>query len=201
MTKRHKARHKVSRRLGLIWGESRASIERPGTARAGSRRRNKLSIFGVQLHEKQKFKIRAGLNERQLRDVVHKAKQQKGDKGQNIICLLESRLICVVYWAKLARTIDAARQLVSYGHILVNGRRVKSPGYRLKPGDTITVKEKSRNKAFILEATQNESRDIPEYISFDSSTMSVSYLRNPTLGDVPYPVRMEPNQLIEYYSR
>ncbi|MEO1406279.1 MAG: 30S ribosomal protein S4, partial [Pseudomonadota bacterium] len=105
-----------------------------------------------------------------------------------------------VYRSKFVPTIFAARQFVNHGHVLVNGSKVNIASYRLKPGDTVQVREKSRNMALVLEALGSAERDIPEYIDVDPKAMTATYVRVPELADVPYAVKMEPSQVVEYYS-
>ena len=124
----------------------------------------------------------------------------KGNTAENLIGLLESRLDAFVYRSKFVPTIFAARQFVNHGHILLNGKRCNIGSVRLKPGDVIQVREKSRNMALVLEALGSPERDIPEYIEVDPKTMTATYVRVPELADVPFAVQMEPAQVVEYYS-
>ena len=168
----------------------------------GQRRKTKLSDFGLQLRAKQKLKGYYGdLTEKQFRRIYSEAERVKGDTGENLIGLLEKRLDAVIYRAKFVATMFAARQFVNHGHILVNGKRVNIPSFRGKEGDVIEVREKSKQIAVVLEATQLPERDVPEYIEADHSKLSAKFVRTPNLGDVPYPVIMEPNLVIEYYAQ
>ncbi|MFT4091689.1 MAG: 30S ribosomal protein S4, partial [Asticcacaulis sp.] len=128
------------------------------------------------------------------------ADRRKGNTSENLIALLESRLDAVVYRAKFVPTVWAARQFVNHGHVLVNGKRVNIPSYRVKVGDVIEVRERSRNLALVLEALQSPERDVPDYIEIDAKAQKATYLRLPELAEVPYPVKMEPNLVVEYYS-
>jgi small subunit ribosomal protein S4 len=161
-----------------------------------------LSDFGLQLRAKQKLKGYYGdLTEKQFRRIFGEAERVKGDTGENLVGLLERRLDAVVYRAKFVATIFAARQFVNHGHVTVNGQRVNIPSYRVKEGDVIEVREKSRQIAAVLEATQLAERDVPDYIEADHSKMKATFVRTPGLGDVPYAVVMEPNLVIEYYAQ
>jgi small subunit ribosomal protein S4 len=125
----------------------------------------------------------------------------KGDTPENLIGLLESRLDAIVYRAKFVPTIFAARQFVNHGHVKVNGVRTNIGSYRCKPGDVIEVKEKSKQLVIVLESVGLAERDVPEYVEADHNKMVATYTRVPNLSDVPYPVQMEPNLVVEFYSR
>ena len=168
----------------------------------GQRRKGKLSDFGLQLRAKQKLKGHYGdISEKQFRKVYEEADRRKGDTSENLIGLLESRLDAVVYRAKFVPTIFAARQFVNHGHISVNGRRVNIPSYRCKAGDVIEVREKSKQLVIVLESVQLAERDVPDYIDVDHHKMVATFARIPGLGDVPFAVQMEPNLVVEFYSR
>jgi small subunit ribosomal protein S4 len=205
MTKRATAKHKIDRRLGEnIWARPKSPLNkresRPG--QHGERRAGKLSDYGQQLRAKQKLKGYYGnIGERQFRKIYDEARRQKGSTSEQMIGLLERRLDAVVYRAKFVPTVFAARQLVSHGHIKVNGKRVDIASYRCKVGDMIEVKEKSRELALVLEATKSSERDTPDYLECDHSKMTAKFVRVPVLSDVPFPVVMEPNLVVEFYSR
>jgi small subunit ribosomal protein S4 len=205
MTKRHAAKYKIDRRLGEnIWGRPKSPVNKReyGPGQHGQRRGAKLSDFGVQLRAKQKLKGYYGeINERQFKNIYKEATRLKGDTSENLIGLLERRLQAVVYRAKFVPTVFAARQFVSHGHVLVNGRRVNIPSYRCRVGDVIEVREASRGMILVLEAAQSPERDVPDYLDVDHGKMKCTVLRIPQLNDVPYPVRMEPNLVVEFYSR
>ena len=205
MTKRHQAKYKIDRRMGQnIWGRPKSPINKReyGPGQHGQRRKGKLSDYGVQLRAKQKLKgYYANLSERQFHGVYDEARRLKGDTGANMIGLLERRLDTVIYRAKFVPTVFAARQFVSHGHIKVNGKRVTVSSYRVKIGDEVEVKEASKQLALVLEANGLGERDVPDYIDVDHSKMTAKLARVPTLGDVPYPVQMEPHLVVEYYSR
>ncbi|MFG1304504.1 30S ribosomal protein S4 [Xanthobacter autotrophicus] len=205
MSKRIAAKHKIDRRMGEnIWGRSKSPVNRReyGPGQHGQRRKGKLSDFGVQLHAKQKLKGYYGsIGEKQFHKVYVEASRLKGDTGANLIGLLERRLDAVVYRAKFVPTIFAARQFVSHGHVKVNGQRVNIPSYLVKVGDVVEVKEASRQMTLVLEAQQLGERDVPDYIELDTNKLAARFARIPELNEVPYPVQMEPNLVVEFYSR
>ena len=205
MTKRANAKYKLDRRLGEnIWGRPKSPVNKReyGPGQHGQRRKGKMSNYGTQLRAKQKLKgYYANLSERQFSKVYEEAIRLTGDSSQNLIGLLERRLDMVVYRAKFVPTVFAARQFVSHGHVKVNGRRVTIASIRLKAGDTIELTEKAKGLAVVLEATQLAERDTPDYVEVDHKGMTARLVRIPGLSDVPYPVQMEPNLVVEYYSR
>jgi len=203
MSKRHSAKYKIDRRLGEnLWGRAKSPINRReyGPGEHG-RRRKKSSDYGLHLMAKQKLRKYYGdVGERQFRRYYDEAVRRRGDTGENLIELLERRLDAVVYRMKFVPTIFAARQFVNHGHIRVNGKKVNIPSYQVQDGDVIEVKEKSRERPLVLEAIASTERDLPEYMDVDLNALKGSYIRGPKLADVPYPVQMEPNLVIEYYS-
>jgi small subunit ribosomal protein S4 len=205
MTKRTAAKYKIDRRMGEnIWGRPKSPVNRReyGPGQHGQARKGKLSDFGLQLRAKQKLKGYYGdLTEKQFRRVFSDADSMKGDTGENLIGLLERRLDAVVYRAKFVATVFAARQFVNHGHVTVNGKSVNIPSYRVKEGDVIEVRDRSKQMTVLLEAVQLAERDVPDYIEADHSKMTATFVRTPGLGDVPYPVMMEPNLVIEYYAQ
>jgi len=205
MTKRIESKYKIDRRMGEnIWGRPKSPVNRReyGPGQHGQRRKGKLSDYGVQLKAKQKLRGYYGnISERQFRRIYQEAIRMKGDSGAHMIGLLERRLDAVVYRAKFVPTVFAARQFISHGHVKVNGRRVTVPSYRLDVGDVVEVREKSRQLALVLEAQALAERDVPDYIEVDGAKMTAKLTRIPTLSDVPYPVKMEPHLVVEYYSR
>ena len=205
MSKRIQAKYKIDRRMGQnIWGRAKSPVNRReyGPGQHGQRRKGKLSDFGTQLRAKQKLKGYYGnITEKQFRRYYAEATRQRGDSGENLIGLLERRLDAVVYRAKFAPTPFAARQFVNHGHILVNGRRTNIPSFLVKPGDVVEVKDSSKQLVILLESVQLAERDVPDYIDADHSKMKATYTRIPTLSEVPYAVQMEPNLVIEFYSR
>jgi small subunit ribosomal protein S4 len=205
VTKRTSAKYKLDRRMGEnIWGRPKSPVNRReyGPGQHGQRRKGKLSDFGLQLRAKQKLKGHYGdLTEKQFRRIFADAERMKGDTGENLIGLLESRLDAVVYRAKFVATVFAARQFVNHGHVTVNGQRVNIPSYRVKEGDVIEVRDRSKQLAVVLEATQLAERDVPDYIEADHHKMSATFVRRPGLSDVPFAVHMEPNLVIEFYAQ
>ncbi len=204
MSKRLKSKYKINRRLRCnLWGRPKSPFNRReyGPGEHGQRRR-KPSDFSVQLQAKQKLKGYYGnIGEKRFHRYYETAESLRGDTSENLIELLERRLDAAVYRAKFVPTVFAARQFVNHGHVKVNGRRVNIPSFQLKDGDVIEVKEKSRNMGLVLEAMGSPERDLPEYIQVDERKMTATYIRGPKLEDVPYPVQMEPNLVIEFYSR
>jgi len=205
VTKRTTAKYKIDRRMGEnIWGRPKSPVNRReyGPGQHGQRRKAKMSDFGLQLRAKQKLKGYYGdVTEKQFRKIYAEAERLKGDTGENLIGLLERRLDAVVYRAKLVPTIFAARQFVNHGHVTVNGARVNIASYRVKEGDVIAVRDKSKQMALVIEASQSAERDVPDYLDVDHSKMTVTFVRTPGLSDVPYPVHMEPNLVIEFYAQ
>lgn len=205
MTKRTSAKYKIDRRLGEnIWGRPKSPVNRReyGPGQHGQRRKGKMSDFGLQLRAKQKLKGYYGdMTEKQFRRIYAEAERVKGDTGENLIGLLERRLDAIVYRAKFVSTIFAARQFVNHKHVRVNGRIVNIPSYRVKEGDVIEVRDRSKQMTALLEAVQLPERDVPEYIEADHSKMTATFVRTPSLGDVPYPVMMEPNLVVEFYAK
>ena len=205
MSKRSSAKYKIDRRMGQnIWGRPKSPVNRReyGPGQHGQRRKSKLSDYGVQLKAKQKLKGYYGdISEKQFRGVYQEAIRMKGDSGANLIGLMERRLDAVIYRAKFVPTIFAARQFVNHGHIKVNGRRVNIPSFKVKVGDVVEVKDASRQLPLVLEAVALGERDVPDYIEVDHSKMTAKMTRIPGLGEVPYPVMMEPHLVVEFYSR
>ncbi len=204
MSKRHSAKYKIDRRMGEnLWGRPKSPINQRsyGPGQHGQRRKSKVSDFGLQLRAKQKLKGYYGnITERQFSRIYQEADRRKGNTSEILIALLESRLDAIVYRAKFTPTVFSARQFVNHGHVQVNGKRVNIASYRVKPGDTVEVRERSRNMALVLEAQQSVEREVPDYLEIDSRHLSVKFVRAPELAEVPYPVKMEPNLVVEYYS-
>jgi small subunit ribosomal protein S4 len=204
MSKRSSAKHKLDRRMGEnIWGRPKSPVNKReyGPGQHGQRRKGKMSDFGIQLRAKQKLKGYYGdVTEKQFKRTYQEASRMKGDASQNLIGLLERRLDMLVYRAKFAPTIWAARQLVSHGHIRVNGVKCNIASRRIDVNDVIELGPKAQEMALVIEAQGLAERDVPEYIVQDGATKIV-FNRVPTLDEVPYPVRMEPNLVVEFYSR
>jgi small subunit ribosomal protein S4 len=204
MTKRLQAKYKTDRRFGQnLWGRPKSPVNKRqyGPGQHGQRRKGKTSDFGLQLVAKQKLRFYYGnITEKQFRKTYEEAARRKGNTAENLIGLLESRLDAVVYRSKFAVTPFAARQFVNHGHVKVNGRRVTIPSFLVKAGDVIEVREKAKTMATVLESLQSQERDTPEYIEVDPKGMTAKFVRMPVLSDVPYPVQMEPNLVVEYYA-
>jgi small subunit ribosomal protein S4 len=204
MSKRHSAKYKIDRRMGEnIWGRPKSPINQRsyGPGQHGQRRKSKVSDFGLQLRAKQKLKGYYGnLTEKQFRRTYDEAARRKGNTSENLIALLESRLDAVVYRSKFTPTPFAARQFVNHGHVLVNGKRVNIASYRVRAGDVVQVRERSRNMALVLEAIQSAERETPDYLDIDVKLLATTFVRAPELAEVPYPVKMEPNLVVEFYA-
>jgi len=186
-----------------LWGRPKSPVNSRsyGPGQHGQRRKSKVSEFGLQLRAKQKLKGYYGnITEKQFRRTFDEASRRKGNAAENLIGLLESRLDALVYRAKFVPTVFAARQFVNHGHVMVNGKRVNIASYRCKTGDVVEVRERSRSMALVLEALESPERDIPDYLDLDTKGMKVTFVRVPEFAEVPYPVQMEPNLVIEFYS-
>ncbi len=204
MTKRAESKYKIDRRLQVnLWGRPKSPINKReyGPGQHGQRRK-KPSDYGVQLMAKQKLKGYYGnISEKQFRKYYHEAMRRKGDNGENLVGILECRLDAVVYRMKFVPTVFAARQFVNHGHVMVNGQRVTIPSFMVKIGDKIEVRPKSKELGTVIAAVELTEREVPEYIVVDHNKMVGEMVRVPSLKDIPYPVQMEPNLVIEFYSR
>ena len=205
MTKRATSKHKVDRRLKVnLWGRPKSPFNSrnypPG--QHGKSKKGKLSDYGIQLEAKQKMKFYYGnMNERQFRNLYRKALKKKGNTTENLVGFLERRLDTLIYRSKLASTVFSARQLINHGHVKVNGNKVNIPSYLIKTEDTIEIKDKSKDLNIIVGALVNKERDVPDYIQIDEKSRKVKLIRVPKFSEVPYPAIMQPNLVIEYYSR
>ena len=202
--RRHSSKHKIDRRLGVnLWGRSKSPLNTRSYAPGQhGQRRKKPTDFGIQLMAKQKLKGYYGnIGEKQFKKYYQEAVRRQGDTGQNLIGILESRLDAVLYRSKLAPTVFAARQIINHGHVLLNGKRCNIGSVMLKAGDTLQLREKAKQIPAILEGIASVERDVPEYVEADHDKMSATLVRAPSLDEVPYPVQMEPNLVVEYYSR
>ncbi len=202
--KRPSAKYKIDRRLGCnLWGRPKSPYNKRQTGPGQhGQRRGKMSDYGLQLMAKQKLKGHYGsIGERQFRRYFAEANRLRGDTGQNLVGLLERRLDAVIYRAKFVPTIFAARQFVNHKHILVNGKTVNIPSYQVKEGDIIEVREDSRQLALVQQAEEDPSRDVPEYLQVDAKARKATFLRIPRLEDIPYATQMEPQLIVEFYSR
>ena len=205
MSKRHSAKYKIDRRMGEnLWGRPKSPVNKReyGPGQHGQRRKGKTSDYGLQLRAKQKLKGYYGdLSEKQFYKIYEEAVRLRGDTSEALIGLLETRLDAIVYRAKFVPTPFAARQFVNHGHVTVNGRKVNVGSYRCKIGDVIEVRQKSKELAIVLESVELAERDTPDYIEVDTAKKVAKLVRVPALADVPYAVKMEPNLVVEYYSR
>ena len=205
MTKRLASKHKIDRRLKVnLWGRPKSPFNSrnypPG--QHGKARKGKPSDYGTQLEAKQKMKFYYGnINERQFRNIYRKAMQKKGNTTENLVGFLERRLDTVIYRAKFATTVFSARQLINHGHIKVNSKKVNIPSYLVRENDTIELKEKSKELTVIAGALVNKEREVPDYIQMDEKNRIAKFIRVPKFSEVPYPTIMEPNLVVEYYSR
>ena len=205
MTKRLASKHKVDRRLKVnLWGRPKSPFNSrnypPG--QHGKSKKGKLSDYGAQLEAKQKMKFYYGnMNERQFRNTYRKAMQKKGNTTENLVAFLERRLDMVIYRAKFATTVFSSRQLINHGHIKVNGKKVNIPSYLIKEEDTIEIRGKSKEITTIVGSLVSKEREIPDYIQMDEKNKKAKFVRIPKFSEIPYPTIMEPNLVIEYYSR
>jgi small subunit ribosomal protein S4 len=196
-----RSQYKITETGENIWGRPEPSISAITAPAKRPTRCRKMSDFGIHLAAKQKPGYYGNITERQLRRIYAEASRRRGDTGQNLVELLERRLDAVVYRMKFVPTVFAARQFVNHGHVRVNGRKVNIPSYLVKDGDIIEVRQKSRELPLVLDAISSAERDVPDYLEVDFNKLQGKFVRGPALADVPYPVRMEPNLVIEFYSR
>ena len=205
MTKRLNSKHKIDRRLKVnLWGRPKSPFNTRayGPGQHGQTRTSKPSNYGIQLNAKQKLKAYYGnINERQFRNIYKKATMLRGDTSENLIGLLERRLDAIIYRAKFSTTIFSARQLINHGHVKVNNKKVNIASYLVKEEDSIEIRDKSKQLAIIDIALANKERDTPEYIQMDEKNKKLKFVRIPKFEEVPYPIVMEPNLVVEYYSR
>jgi small subunit ribosomal protein S4 len=191
---------KLSRRLGISLSGSGKELEKrpyaPGQHGPGQRK--KISEYGLQLQEKQKLRHMYGVNERQFSNLFDRVGKMAGNHGENFMILLDSRLDNVVYRLGLARTRRQARQLVNHGHIIVDGGRVDIPSYQVKPGQTITLREKSRNLDIVKEAIE-VSNFVPDYLTFDADKLEGTFTRLPERSELP--AEINEALIVEFYSR
>lgn len=204
MSKRLQSKFKIERRLGAnLSGRAKSSFNKRnyGPGQHGAERK-KLTDYGTQLHAKQKFKgVYGNISEKQLRKYYAEAIRRKGDSSENLVGILETRLDSVVYRLKFVNSVYAARQFVNHGHVTVNGKRVNIPSYLVKPGDEIAVRSKAKEMAIVAEALAATDRNVPDYMTLDEKAMKGTFVRVPTFAEIPYASQMEPNLVIEFYSR
>ena len=204
MSKRNASKYKLDRRLGVnLWGRAKSPVNlREYPPGEHGQRRRKVSDYGIQLKAKQKLRGYYGnITEKQFRGIYAQAVKARGDTSEHLIGLLERRLDAVVYRMLFVPTVFASRQLINHGHVMVNGRRVNIPSYRVDEGDEIEIRARSKNHPLVLESVQRPERELPDYIEVDFDKLKGRFVRIPMLADVPYPVQMEPNLVTEYYSR
>ena len=205
MTKRLNSKHKVDRRLKVnLWGRPKSPFNKRayGPGQHGQRSSAKPSDYKIQLQAKQKLKNYYGnLNERQFRNVYKEAARRKGNTGENLVGILESRLDAVIYRAKFANTVFQARQLINHGHVKVNGKRVNISSFYLSENDEVEIKDSSKQLNTILSASSSKERDVPDYLVSDQKKLTAKLSRIPKFDEIPYPAIMEPNLVVEYYSR
>ena len=202
--KRQSAKHKIDLRIGgNLWGRPKSPFnKRQGGPGMHGQRRKKTTDYGTQLMAKQKLKGYYGsIGEKQFRNYFKEADRLRGDTGQNLVGLLERRLDAVVYRASFVPTVFAARQFVNHKHVTVNGKVVNIPSYQVKQGDVIEVRKGSQEIPMVIQATQSPEREIPDYVDVDVKAMKATFLSVPALDEIPYPVQMEPNLIVEFYSR
>ena len=198
------AKKKNSRRYGEnLWGDANSPFNkrsyRPGQH---GQRKAKVTDYGQQLIAKQKLKVYYGnISEKQFHKYYAEAIRRTGDSAENLVGLLESRLDNLVYKSKFASTVFAARQFVNHGHVTVNGKKVNIPSYMLKSGDVIEVREKSKSMAMVVASVESQTRKVASYLEVDNKKLSAKYTFIPKYEDVPYACMMEPNLVIEFYSR
>lgn len=204
MTKRIQAKYKIDRRYGInLWGRPKSPVNKReyGPGEHGQRK-GKMTDYGIQLAAKQKLRCYYGnITEKQFRGLYQEAVRRKGDTGENLVGLLERRLDAVVYRLRWVSTVFAARQMVNHGHIRVNGKRVNIASYQVRDGDVIELKASMHDNINVLSSIASQERQTPEYIESDEKKFTAKYLRAPALDEVAYPVQMEPNLVIEFYSR
>ena len=197
------AKKKKERQYGTIWGAPNGSVaKREYAPGQHGQRRKKPTDYGQQLYAKQKLKTYYGnISEKQFHKYYVEAVRRSGDAAENLIGILESRLDNLVYKAKFVPTIFASRQFVNHGHVTVNGKRVNIPSYMVKVGDVIEVREKSKQLPMVIAAVESTNREQPAYLEVDNKKLSAKFTFVPKYDDVPYAAVMEPNLVIEFYSR
>lgn len=205
MTKIVRAKYKINRRYGLdLWGRDKSPVHKRNTrpGQHGDKRGSKLSDYGTQLKAKQILKgYYANISEKKFRKYYKEADRRKGDTTEIFTSILESRLDSVIYRMKIVPTMFAARQFVSHKHIMVNGKYVNIASYMVKPGDVIKLKPSSKDIPMVMVEKDSAERSLPEYVSFDFDKYEGVYIKSPEFSEIPYPVEMKPNLVVEFYSR
>lgn len=204
MSKRLRSKYKIDRRLGVnLWGRAKSPVSSNSAApgQHGSRR-TKPTNYGLQLRAKQQLRFYYGnIGEKQFRRLYHEAVRRRGSSDDNLLRLLESRLDAAVYRMKFAPTVFASRQLINHGHILVNARKVNLPSYRLRQGDQVEIRPRSKQMGIVISAIESKERDVPHYLEVDTKAAKGIFALAPSVTEIPYPVIMEPKLALEYYSR
>lgn len=198
------AKKKADRRYSAnLWGNPTSPyLKRENVPGQHGQRRRKPTDYGEQLYAKQRLKTYYGnVSEKQFYKYYVEAVRRKGDTAENLIGILESRLDNIVYKAKFVPTIFASRQFVNHGHVLVNGKKVNIPSYMVKAGDVVEVVEGAKQIPMVIAAMESAARDVPAYVEVDSKKFSAKYAFVPKFEDVPYASVMEPNLVVEFYSR
>ncbi len=194
---------RINRRLGeKVYdsnGALRASSRRFAPPGPPSQRRRRVTDYGRALMEKQKIRHYYGLSQKQLDRFFGIAKRIKGNTGENLLLLCERRLDNVVWKAGLARTRSQARQTVSHGHLLVNGRRTDVPSYLVRPDDVVEVRGKANLQKMYNGIVEEVDRPLPGFLAVEEKSLKIKILRNPDTDDVGLPVNI--NQVIEFMSR
>lgn len=202
--KRAQAKHKIDRRVGAnLWGRPKSPFNKRQTKPGmHGEQRGKPTDYGTQLMAKQKLKGYYGsIGEKQFRRYFKEADRMRGDTGQNLIGLLERRLDAVIYRACFVPTVFAARQFVNHRHVTVNGKIINIPSYLVKEGDVIEIRDASKKIPMVQISVESGEREVPDYIEADAKALKATFLRTPKLEEVPYAVQMEPNLVVEFYSR
>lgn len=197
--------YKSNRRLGAnLWGRPKSPVNKrnyPNGVHGPQKLNAKLSDFGTQLKAKQKLKLFYGnMTETQFRRYYQEAVRRKGDTGENLIALLESRLGSILFHACFSPTPHAARQLINHKHVSVNGRVVNIASQQVSVGDVIQIRT-AKGQRIVKDFAELKERDVPDYLEVDEKHCTITIKRIPTFAEVPYPVEMEPALVIEYYSR
>ncbi len=211
MSKIIQSKYKISRRLGVsVWGNAKDPFLRNRNFRPGQNGlvNRTVSVHGRQLNAKQLLKGHYGrIGERQFRNIFSKALRMVGDTAENLVGLLERRLDAVVYRLNLAKSMFAARQMVTHKHIMIKRKNrdywevVNCPSYVLAEGDQIKLTDKAKALTSVLAAVQSMERAIPDYLKFDANSFEAEFMRIPKLAEIPYAAQMEPQLVVEFYSK
>lgn len=190
---------KVSRRLGYSVSETgKETARRPYAPGQHGQKRSKISEYGLQLQEKQRVRFTYGVNEKQFRKTFNEAKKMIGKQGANFLYLLESRLDNLVYRSGFARTRQQARQLVNHGHIMLDGKKASIPSIRVKPGQVISIKEKSRDLQIIKDALEAVVVRL-DFVSYDENKRESTFIRLPERSEILPEIKE--NLIVELYNK